>query len=361
MVIIVEQKNIKISSGQMFVLLILARIMHTMIFHAKDFQMGTAMMLTLVITTALEILLSIPIILLLKNGGCDAVSIIAGNSKLAYAIRLIYSAFFLFISAGTLMYFAQFMKTQFDKAVTPVMVIIILTVAASYCAYLGIEGTARAGTIVLWTFLILFVVMAAVSEGEFDTLNLLPVTLNDVPKMLEYAIKDLSSSWWLPMLAALGPYLKNGVGKTVAGYLISKLVIIETLLFLVTLVLWNFVNVLGYPMLALGAYAKTVFIQRFDAINMFVWCLNCVVINGAYLFISAQSFGENKRKAGVLVSSVLAAVAGIAALLKNFNFNDSLSFAIKSAGIIVLGVIIPAIAVVIRKIKSGRNKNAQHF
>lgn len=349
-----EEKNIKISSGQMYVLLILARIMHTMIFHAKEFKIGTPVMLALVFTTIIESVMSIPLILLLKDGGCDPVSIIAGNGRLAVFVRFLYSAYFLFISAGTLMYFAQFMKAEFNKTASPTAVIIVLTLAAAYCAYLGIEGTARAGTIVLWAFMVLFVVMAAVSEGEFERLNLLPVTLKDTDKILDYAVRDLSSSWWLPMLASMGAYLKNGVGKTVGGYLISKFLILETLMLLVTLVLWNFVGVLGYPMLALGAYAKTVFIQRFDAINMFVWCLNCVIVNGTYLFISAQSFGESRRKIGVAASSAVAAIGAVVIFLMNLGLNDGVAFVIKLSGIVLLGVIIPLAAVIVKKKRANR-------
>lgn len=350
-----NRKSVKISAGQMYVLLLLARIMHTMIFHARSVKIGTPVMLTLALTTVLELLLAIPALILFRDGGCDAAREIAGESKAAFVIRLAYTAYFLFISSGTLMYFAEFIRIEFQNVAPPAAVAIVLAAAAAYCAYLGIEGIARAGTVVLWAFLILFITMAAVSEGEFDTLNLLPVTQDDFPKMLEYAIRDLSSSWWLPMLICLGPYLKDGVKKTVFGYLISKLIILETLMLLVTLVLWSFVDVIGYPMLALGAYAKTDFIQNFDAINMFVWCLNCVIVNGAYLFISAKTFGQKHRLTAVLACGAAAAAGAIISFENNFSYNDGLTFAIKLIGIVLLGTAVPAAAITARKRRARRS------
>lgn len=350
-----QSDKVKISRGQMFVVLILTRIMHTMIFHAAGFKIGTPIMLTLLFTTLIEIVAAVPVIILFRGGGKDVAGEIAGESRAAVVIRLIYSGYFLFIAAGTLMNFAEFMHTEFKRVVSPLLVIVIIALAAAYCAYLGIESLARAGTVVFWAFLVLFITMAAVSEGEFDVLNLLSVTKNDIPRMIDYALRDLSSSWWLPMLCSLGEYLRDGVKTTVFGYLLSKLLLIETLLLLVTLVLWTFSDVLGYPMLALGAYAKTDFIQNFDAINMFVWSLNCVIVNGTYLFAAVQAFGKKRRGLYCLISAVIVIITAEAYELY-FSVNDVLTFAVKITGIAVLGVIAPIAALAARKCRARRAK-----
>ncbi len=335
----------------MYALLILARIMHTMIYYSG--RPGTEMLLTLLLTTAIEIPASIPLVCYISDGGADIASEIGGK-KGAGAIRLLYAIYFLYIASGTVNNFSKFMSVEFPQIAVVPVVIAVLAISAGYCAWLGIEGLARAAGIVFASIIALVIFMSAVSEGRLDTLNLLPVTANDIPNMLEYAVRDLSSSWWLPMLASLAPYLRGGVKKTVAAYLVSKLVILEFLLLMLILMLRDFVEFIGYPMLALGAYAKTDFIQHFDAINMLVWTFNCVTVNGVYLFIISKTAGR-ERKLLPLAVSVLAVICG--AMFSYYNrvdYNNETAFVIKSLGIVVLGIILPLAALLIRRFRRYR-------
>lgn len=338
----------KISAWQMYSILILARIMHTMIYYSA--RPGTEMMLTALLTTSLEIVASIPLVCLITDGGTDIASEIGGK-KGKTAVRLLYTAYFLFISSGTITNYSRFMNVEFPGVGNVPIIIIVLAAAAGYCAWLGIEGVARACGIVYGVIIATVILMAAVSEGRLDTLNLLPITPESIPGMLKYAADDLSSSWWLPMLASLAPYLRDGVKKTVALYLVSKLVIIEALLLIVMLMLWGFVEIVGYPILALGAYAKTDFIQHFDSINMLVWTLNCVIVNGVYILISSRTAGEG-RKLLPITASAMAVIAGaLASYYFKVDYNSQAMFLIKISGIILLGVILPLAALIKRKIR----------
>ncbi|MCD7823289.1 MAG: GerAB/ArcD/ProY family transporter [Oscillospiraceae bacterium] len=341
----------KISSGQMFILLILARIMHTMVFHSDDFSVGSFMLPTLLLTTLIEAALSLPALILIDNGS-DILKELSHGSKRVYAfLRALYSLYFLYIAAGTIKYIAEFMHAEFRKVISPIAVIVILAAAAAYCAHLGIEALARAGTVVFWIFIALFVSMASVSEGTFNMSNLTPITGNDFPAILDYAVRDLSSSWWLPMLVVLGTHLngsKDGAKKAAGGYLIFKLVMLELLALLIILVLGRFSDILGYPLLALGAYARTVFIMSFDAVNMFVWCMNAALVCGIYLFIASESM--NGRK-GEIITLAITLAAGIAAYNLNIDFNGEVALVIKTGGILLLGVALPLILMIERGVR----------
>ncbi len=332
----------------MYSILILARIMHTMIYYSA--RPGTEMMLTVVITTLIEVVACIPLVCLITDGGTDIAAEIGGR-KGETAVRLLYSAYFLFIASGTITNYSRFMNVEFPTVGNVPINIIVLAAAAGYCAWLGIEGTARACSIVYGVIIATVILMAAVSEGHLETLNLLPITADRIPNMLEYAADDLSSSWWLPMLASLAPYLRDGVKKTVTLYFASKLIIIEALLLIVMLMLWGFVEIVGYPILALGAYAKTDFIQHFDSINMLVWTLNCVIVNGVYIFISSRTSGGG-RKLMPIAACALAVTAG--AMLSYYfkaDYNSHVASIIKIIGIILLGIILPLAALIKRRIR----------
>lgn len=342
----------KISAGQFMLLLLLARVMHMMIFRAQEFSSGVAMMLGLLCSTAIEAILAIPAVWYFNSGGPDPVAEIGG--KYSTWIKLLYSLYFTVIAAGTVSLFTQFLTSEFSMMVKPLPAIILLVLAAVYCACQGIEGLGRAGAVVFWLFVILFVSMAAVNEGSFEWLNVRPLTAGDSKQFWNYFIETLSSSWWLPMLCALGMHLRSGVIKAAYGYLVLKLIIVEALLLLVTLVLWRYVNVLGYPIFALGAYAKSDFIQRFDAINMLIWAINSVLVVGVYIFISAKP-AKNHRPAAIFFA-VLTAVCAWLAYKIGLEFDEDWFLMFKMSGVVLLGVVLPAAACVKLIIKRSAEK-----
>ena len=332
----------KISAGQLMLMLFLARIMHTMIFRASHSASGAAMMLGLLCSTAVEAVLAIPAVWYFSAGGSDPIREISG--KYSTAVRLLYSGYFAIIAGGTVALFAEFLSSEFSNVAPPAAAIILLIFAAAYCACLGIEGLARAATVVFWMFVLLFGLMAAVNEGGFDWLNLRPFTAEDAGSFSDYFFESLSSGWWLPMFCVLAVHLKKGAVGAAYGYLVLKLLILETLLLLVTIVLWRYVDVIGYPIFALGAYAKTDFIERFDAINMLVWAINCTLVVGIYLFICSGSL--KKPKPAAILFAIAAAVFGIFEYKNGLRFDQPWFLGFKLAGVALLGVILPSAAAV---------------
>ncbi len=345
-------KTEKISAGQLMLLLFLSRIMHTMIFRARGFSSGTPLMLGLFCATALEAVAAIPAVLYYSKFGGDPSAELFKSR--AIWLRLLYSAYFAVIAGGTVALFTRFLSSEFSKTVSPAIAIILLCAAAAYCASRGIEGLGRAGTVVFWLFAALFVFMALVNKGGFDWLNLRPLTAGDGEKFAEYFFENLSSAWWLPMLCVLGESLNGGAAKAAYGYLALKLAVIEALLLLVTVILWKYVNVIGYPIFALGAYAKSDFIQRFDAINMLVWAINCVLAVGAYLHICAKPFKSPK-----IFSPIFAAISAIFAFAAYFfglEFDSAWFLAFKSIGVAALGIAVPGAACIKAYVSGGRKK-----
>ena len=342
----------KISAGQLMLMLFLARIMHTMIFKASHSASGAAMMLGLLCSTAVEAVLAIPAVWYFSAGGSDPVKEISG--KYSSAVRFLYSAYFAVIAGGTVALFAEFLASEFSKVTPPIVAALLLMLAAAYCACLGIEGLARAATVVFWMFAVLFGLMAAVNEGGFDLLNLRPFSPEDSGSFWDYFTESLSSGWWLPMFCVLAVHLRKGAVKAAYGYLALKFVTLETLLLLVTIVLWRYVDVIGYPIFALGAYAKTDFIERFDAINMLIWAINCTLVLGIYLYICSGSF--KRPKPAALLFAAAAAAFGIVEYKNGLRFDQPWFLWFKLAGVVLLGVLIPTAAAVRLLIKRSLDK-----
>lgn len=339
----------KISAMQLMLLLLLARVMHTMIYRFEDFTSGTPIMLGLLITTAIEGIAALPAVIYYDSGGKSAAAEISGKKK---PVLYLYSFYFTVIAGSTAALFAEFLDREFSETVPPAVAIILIAAVGGYCAYMGIEGLARAGTAVFWLFAALFFVMCAVNEGEFNWLNIRPFMPGDAEKMGNYIVEGLSSSWQLPMLVVLGENLRKGAWRAEYGFLILKLLIIETLLVLVTLVLWGYTGVLGYPIYALGAFAKSDFIQRFDAINMLVWAINCVIVSAVYIFASAKPI--KKRLPGTALFAALSAAVALYEYKRGLRYNEPWFLWFKLVGAVVLGVAIPIAALIVRKVRLKR-------
>lgn len=343
------QTKTKISTGQFFIILMLSRIMHIMVYRMDSFISGTPLMLGLVISTAAEAILSVPVFIFLMRKD-DILESVQSNQKLGLALKIVIAVYFVFVSGVTLRSFAEFMTSEFTLVASPILIIVALAAAGAYCAKAGIEGLARAGTAVFWVFLLLTALMAFVNEGEYEPLNLIPVRKSDFKMMWDYIIWDICSCRWLPLSLALVGCLKHGAQKAAIGYLAVKFVLIEAVLLLITLVLWTFVDVPGYPILALGVYAKTDIINRFDAINMLVWTINCVIINGVYLNI-ASDFGKKRTVFSVAIPAALAAGFAVLYFKKIIFLTDDVRNIIMFSGIILLGVLVPLAGIIYWRVK----------
>ncbi|MBQ8624018.1 MAG: GerAB/ArcD/ProY family transporter [Oscillospiraceae bacterium] len=337
----------------------LSRIMHVMLYKANTFTSGTPLMLGLLISTAIEALLAVPVfIFLLKRE--EILQTVLKNERLKTVLKALLALYFIFVSGITLYLFAEFMHSEFALIALPWLIIVALAAAGAYCAHLGIEGIARAGTAVFWVFIALMVLMAVVNQGRYDPLNLIPVRKSDLKMMWDYVVWDISSCRWLPLTLGLVSYLKQGAQKAAIGYLVTKFVLIEGVLLLITMILWTFVDVPGYPILALGVYAKTDIIRQFNAINMFVWALNCVLVNGVYLNIASASF-KKKNWLSVLVPAALAAAFAILCYKQIIHLTTDVQNLIMLVGIVLLGVLVPLAAIIYWRVKVKCEKLRQSF
>lgn len=339
----------KISNGQFFVLLLLSRVMHLMLYRTDSFSSGTPLMIGLVISTGIEIVLGVPVFVFLVRKD-EILCACEKNKKLCFAVRALIALYFTFVAGTVMCSFSRFMADEFSSVASPVVIIIIIAIASAYCARLGIEAIARTGTVVLWAFLILLVLMALSSEGKYDALNLVPLQQGDAKAMTDYIIRDVSSCRWLVLAVALANYLKHGSQKAVLGYIASKFLLIEAVLLMITMILWSFVDIPSYPILALGTYAKTDLIHRFDALNMFVWALNCVIVNGMYLNI-ASDITKKKNILSVAIPAAVAAAFAIMYYKKVFWLTQMRESVIMLAGIILLGVLVPLAAIICWRVK----------
>ncbi len=321
----------KIGTGQLFCLFALTRIMYSMLYHTTRFTSGTPLMLGQLAATVIETALCIPMLLCLARG-----------ITLPNWLRWIYSGYFILLLADMLSDFMGFMSGEFPDIAPAWAIAAALVLLWGYVSSLGIEGIARSGVIVFWLVIAFVIAMSLVSEGKIHPEYLTPMTKADLPTMAAYGIEELSANWWLPMGTVLCEYTKKTGYRAGIGYLAFKLLFVEGLIFGVTVILWQYMNVAEYPILALGAYARTDFIQQFDAVNLFFWTLNALIVGGGVVFCGNPI---KSKWAGYLV----AAIGGGVALASFYELLPIPYLWIRLVGSVLLGAAVPLGLVIWRR------------
>lgn len=322
----------KIGSGQLFALLVLTRLMYTMLYRTESFSSGAPLLLGQLIATAIETVVCIPAFIFSRKG--ISISEVAVRPK---TVGIAYSVYFTLIYSFTLCDFVRFLHSEFSKVATPLVAAFALGIACIYCACMGIEGLARGASVTFVCVLLLVGGMIVLSDGTPNTLYLQPYTNADVKTMLDYILEDLSVNRMPVMLVVLSGNLRKSGIKSGVGYLVFKLTFTCGLIYAVTVILWRYVNIPSYPILALGAYAKTDFIRRFDSLNMFFWTLNCVLTGGVYLHCGANEFSRPY----VIAIGIIGTALGLAGFYLSFPTDDTAFRWINIALIALLGVAMP--------------------
>lgn len=332
----------KIGTGQLFALLALSQIMYTMLYRTQTFSSGMPLMLGQLIVTAIEALLCIPV-LIFSARGVSVTDALGG--KLSCIAKALYSIYFTLAFASLVSDFTGFIYSEFPDVAYFLLAAAVIAIACTYCAYLGIEGLARAASVVFVIVIILVAAMTFLSDGRPNSLYLQPMTNSDSRDMLNYIAKELSVNHPLVMLAVLSGNIraekKSGI-KAGIGYLLFKLVFTECLIYAVTVILWRYVNIPGYPILALGAYAKTDLIRRFDSINMFVWTLNCALTGGGYIICGTLPF----NKKSVIAVGGIGLCLGLGLFCGTVATDSGIIAWVNISLMVLLGTLLPIVALI---------------
>jgi hypothetical protein len=169
---------------------------------------------------------------------------------------------------------------------------------------LGVEGISRSSGAIFVILIIMLVIMAFTSFHSIDTVNFY---LSKSKGQLLPAVRDeLARNGEIVALCFLCKFVPKKFGRSVAGYLVGKILIIEAVLLLIQGVLGDFAALTDYPFLAVGAYAGVNFLQRTDAIYLIVWTMTAVLKNALFLCICAGLLEElfPKMRGKTAVSAV---------------------------------------------------------
>lgn len=267
--------NTKISNGQTIALLFLCSAFSTMNYVPALFQLNNipAILIANIIGTFLKILLIIPFLMLTKKyGGQNILSICYDKCKwLSYCIAFIYAFSSLADIIGNTFSFNLFMVNIIYPSASSITIIGTFLAACLLCAHYGIEGLARASTIIFILFILGIISIGLFSIPSINLLNIKPILDNPIKTIFEALLQIIIYDRVLVLLLFIAPKSNKHIkGSSIATILFSS-ILLELINFLIITVLGEFAYEQTFPFFTLATLVETPIFQRLDSIHMLLW------------------------------------------------------------------------------------------
>lgn len=350
-----EEKQI-ISRGQLLLTLLVCRAFTLMTFVPLIFEEAsfTTRLAAAAISTAVQAVLVIPIVLLNRSG--LSVTELAMSRSKAFGIiaAALYLLFFLFHTANSLLHFQSFLSARFFKGADSILWILVILAICVYCGCLGIEALGRSSVLLFWIFIAAFGVMLIYSAKEFDPVNI-RYDKNFGNGLFAAVMDDLARNGEICALAFLSKHVKEKFRCGVYGLLAAKLVLVEAVMVTITAVLGEFARLTDYPFLTLGTFGGARFIQRGDSLYLVVWTITAVINSALFLHIAGGLIGEilPKIKFRTSIAAALVFVLLLIFTLSGASFNGVYSLLCSGYSVAFLTGVIPLIVLLTAK-KGGK-------
>ena len=340
-----------ISWGQLLLLLFMCRVFTLMTFVPFSEQDSTlsVRLTAAAVASAIQAVILIPAVLLRDS----STSVLLNRCRPVGVIAVIlYLAFFLFYTANSLLHFRSFLSSRFFPTADSTLWTAVILIVCVYCGCLGIEALGRAAIPVFWLFIAAMIMMVFSAAENFSTANfyLSPVTPQS---LFDEVSSELARNGEICAAVFLAKHVREKLRCGVYGLLASKLLLAEAVLLTVCLVLGDFAMLTDYPLLSLGTFGGTRFLQRGDSLYLIVWTITAVLNISLFLRISAGLLEEVLPKLKFRTSITAALVFGITLVpsLTALDFPKLYNALCSGYSVIFLTGTIPTLALLLQKKK----------
>lgn len=292
--------DVRISAPQLSLLLFLSCSFSVLEYTPAlgDTQTGLTLLLSTLLGFALQCITVIPLIFLLKKHegqdliGCAwLVSPLLGRVLAAVLLVL-----FLMHLSGGYAIFSIFLTNIVYPQSSSAVVVLLLAFVCSASSTFGLQGTARAASIVCILFAASILFVGAAASDKAALLNLHAIPGDDIADIVNGGFENLSKNTELFVLSMLLPYIAKPKRKGICTYGFLTLLFLFTFLsqFLILLVLGDFGMQQTFPYYALTSVIDISIFQRLDSLHVVLWifsalfrctvCILCIKQCTAILF-----------------------------------------------------------------------------
>lgn len=343
----------KLTPLQMLSVLICARFFSMMTYFPFAYNNAFIYMLGSLISTVIQAVLMIPVVMfgrrMINDNPCTLA--VSKNKPVGYIVTVAYMVYFMISAFMVIGNFVYFMDYYFSGYIPRLIAVICIVLASVYLGQMKTGVIGKTAVVAGACFILLTIIVVAGSITDLKLYNF-HLAENNIARPLWNAVKaEFARGDSLVIFAFLLPEIKSRdnrsgseCGKTIWMYLGIKIVVLEIILTLITVILGDYALVTKLPFFSLAAYSQTDLIERYDAAFLFVWVIITVVKLGLLLSCSGKCiriYAPALNSMGaVTLSAIIPAVFSLFYLLPH----KWESLAYKEGGslwIVMLAIVIP--------------------
>lgn len=285
--------NVKISSSQAVILLFLCRMFATVTYSPMNGENAdvTAILLGDFLATFATGIVMIPLFLYFKKRNVqnllDECYRISKGFGIAVGIYCFLMVFLVLVD--TVSHFENFMTNAIFPDTSSAIIIITFLIACCYGAWMGLEGIARASSIIFVFFLVSLCFIFTAAWSSIEWVNLQPLTRDHpVRQVLQSMLENISLNTEFIILVFIYPKIKGSFFNISIWYLIISGIILSAVGITTVLILGQFTLKQVFPFYTIASIIETKIVQRFDAVHMALWVLVSYVRVTVYLIVAGK-------------------------------------------------------------------------
>ena len=283
--------------------------------------------------------------------------------KFGIVFILVYSLYFLFVCCHSLSLFNIFISNVMnpDFSVKTLSFTIVLT--SCYGAYKGLEGLARASSIIMSIIFVSIFFLAIALIPQINFLNYPPMTFKDSKNILNTTLIMMSKMSYIPAMTMLLPFAKGNVKKGIVLWNVILHVFIALLITLLVGALGEYINTHVFPVYAATSIAEIGMFKRLDALYMGIFTTGLFVKISLFLLLFSLTvskiFGDKIGRVSIFAGGLFVAITGmIFSNSKNaseFFYSTPFSFTFT----VIVGTVFPLFLLIVSHIKNKKGDSSE--
>ncbi len=292
----------KISNAQIFITLMLCSnlFITSLSSNALNDNIWDSM-LSIIIVFAINLIISIPIILMYKKG-ISLQQIFKDN--VSYKIfAIIFLAYFIVVDVLSLLRFQTFQINTNNQDSPTIVLVFLVLLTAFYGAYKGIDCIGRS-SIIVFLFFIIGIILCVI--GLFDNIRLdysEKFLADGNSELFSNSLLIFSRSNILPQLFILSHFSNKKIAPFYLFQILSVLILI-LIFFLTVVCLGRFAGTQNYPIFSLFTVSKLMPLERFDAIYTIISFM-LISLKISVDIVAVKSLFKNGTRAIIFFSGLV--------------------------------------------------------
>lgn len=289
--------TIRINSAQLLSMLFISRFFTLLVAvpNSRYTLEGSSSLLMPFLSTAAMLILSIPLIFLMKKYPQQSLSGIAGEllpkgKKLVLLWQLL---FCILTAVGTASQSEYFVSTALYPNAKRQWVILLFLIVVWYMVCMGLEAISRTSFLICILIVFSFVLIFTGVLKEVDWINLGSPFMESAEKLGMTALAYWGQNMELVLLCILQPNTKESrFKKDFYLFLLGGVLITEIITFFTATVLGSYGQIRMYPVYTLAALSGHGFFSRLDYLHIINWTFACLLRCGMFAYAASVLLQE---------------------------------------------------------------------